>query len=61
MMRTLIMMSMIALVMGACSDKSTQPGSAIPDAQLQALEKARSLEAQLKKHHDEAHKQLDQE
>lgn len=55
------MMSMIALVIGACSDKSTQPGSAIPDAQLQALEKARSLEAQLKKHHDEAHKQLDQE
>jgi len=58
------LMGLIALLLciAACSDTGkTKPAGAIPEAQLKALEKARGVEDELKKQHDELRKKLNEE
>lgn len=46
----------------ACSDtEKKKPAGVIPESQLQALEKARGVEDELKKQHEELRKKLDEE
>lgn|SRR5690554_1744497 len=57
---TLLVSAMI--LMSACAqDEKAKPSGVIPEAQLQALEKARSVEEALKQQHEEQRKKLDEE
>lgn len=56
----LIVISMVCLVVSACSNDETRPAGGIPEAQLKALEKAGAVEDKLKKQHEELRKELDE-
>lgn len=61
-LQKLIMASIAILVMSACTDqKEAKPAGVIPEAQLKAMEKARAVEDELKKQHDELRKKLNEE
>lgn len=58
---TVLLVSAMLLV-GACSkNEEVKPTGVIPEAQLQAMEKARAVEEELKKQHKELRKKLDEE
>lgn len=52
---------LMALVMPVACSSSDEPQGVIPEAQLQALEKARAVEDALEKQHKELRKKLDEE
>lgn len=57
-----LMVLITLLGVASCSDtEKTKPAGVIPEAQLQALEKARRVENELKKQHEELREKLDEE
>jgi hypothetical protein len=57
-----LMVLITLLGVASCPDtEKAKPAGVIPEAQLQALEKARGVENELKKQHEELREKLDEE
>jgi len=61
MIRLLWILTMVSVVDACSNAEETKPTGVIPEAQLQALEKARAVEDALKKQHEELRRKLDEE
>jgi hypothetical protein len=56
-----LLVTAVMLISACAQEEKVKPSGVIPEAQLQALEKARSVEEALKQQHEERRKSLDEE
>lgn len=58
--RLVMLMTIVMVFANACA-KNDEPKGVIPEAQLQAMKKARAVEDALQKQHEELRKKLEEE
>jgi ABC-type transporter MlaC component len=59
-MKTLMILTVVMASLFACSAEQSEPTGVIPQAQKDALEKAKNVEEMLKKQADESRKKIEE-